>query len=246
MDQFTFWRGIIIVAVLSLGLFACDEDTELTPEAYSVYKKHRAEPHYRAFAISRYTGKYPCGVFEHSGGGYKSAEEAVQRAIMVCGICRPSAEAKAKCKLYSVGDIVVYRMTEGEIKAAIRFYQRNPKATNDDFASRFITDTPIATLLDAAKIGDVFVVQKLLEQGIDVNARSDIGDTALMLGAFGGHTKAVKVLLAGGADVNAKSDAGTTALMYAEIRKKIGESSGQDVGDYLEIIRLLKQAGAEE
>ncbi len=101
-------------------------------------------------------------------------------------------------------------------------------------------------LLDAARIGDAAGVQTLLGQGVDVDARTDIGETALILAAFGGHATTVEALLAGGADVNAESKFGSTALMRAAFRHESLAATQLDVGGYREIIRLLVQAGARQ
>jgi len=55
----------------------------------------------------------------------------------------------------------------------------------------------------------------LLERGADVNAKSDLGVTALMLASQKGDPSCISVLLDGGADVNANSNIGITALKLA-------------------------------
>jgi len=52
---------------------------------------------------------------------------------------------------------------------------------------------------------------EILKAGVDVNARSKLGETALMASAATG--KADEALLQAGADVNAVNDVGMTALM---------------------------------
>ena len=76
-------------------------------------------------------------------------------------------------------------------------------------------------------------MQALLAQGADVNAKDNLGYTALMYAAENGHTETAQALLAHGTDVNAKDNFGWTALMYA---KEMG---------YVETIRMLKKAGAK-
>ena len=61
----------------------------------------------------------------------------------------------------------------------------------------------------AAGEGRLEVVRYLLDQGADVNAREQFGDTALTEAVFNGQLAAVKELLLRGADVNAIGDGGT-------------------------------------
>jgi ankyrin repeat protein len=53
-------------------------------------------------------------------------------------------------------------------------------------------------------------MQALLDKGADVNAKGNLGTTALMVAS---STDAVQALLAGGADVNARTNNGNTAQM---------------------------------
>ena len=55
----------------------------------------------------------------------------------------------------------------------------------------------------------------LLDRGADVDAKSAIGWTALMIASQEGRPSCISMLLDGGADVNAKNDNGVTALMGA-------------------------------
>lgn len=61
----------------------------------------------------------------------------------------------------------------------------------------------------AASEGRLEVVRYLLDEGADVNAREQFGDTALTEAVFNGQLAAVKELLFRGADVNAVGDGGT-------------------------------------
>ncbi|HIE53972.1 MAG TPA: ankyrin repeat domain-containing protein, partial [Chromatiaceae bacterium] len=67
----------------------------------------------------------------------------------------------------------------------------------------------------AAAIDDVETMEKLLDQGADVNAANKYGKTALMMAAENGNLAAVSLLLARGADVNRKTVADCTALTLA-------------------------------
>jgi uncharacterized protein len=55
----------------------------------------------------------------------------------------------------------------------------------------------------------------LLAHGAEVNAKDDVGWTALMGASYAGHLNLVQALLAKGAEVNAKANNGKTALMVA-------------------------------
>ena len=71
-----------------------------------------------------------------------------------------------------------------------------------------------ADFFDAAKWGDVKLMQQYLEQGVDINARdaSRMGSTALHYAAGAQKAEAVVFLLGRGADINALDDYGQTPL----------------------------------
>jgi ankyrin repeat protein len=71
-------------------------------------------------------------------------------------------------------------------------------------------------LFFAAKYGHTAVVEALVKDGADPNARSSTGSTPLMIAAASGSVDAVKLLLDAGAEINAQESARSlTALMYA-------------------------------
>ena len=84
----------------------------------------------------------------------------------------------------------------------------------------------------AAGEGRLEAVRYLLDQGADVNAREQFGDTALTEAVFNGQLAAVKELLLRGADINAIAD-GSTALDIALNR------------NHSAIADLLKHRGAK-
>jgi outer membrane protein assembly factor BamB len=85
----------------------------------------------------------------------------------------------------------------------------------------------------AARKGDAPAVQKLLDQGVDVNAPTPYGATALSFAADKGHVEVVKLLLSRKADVNAKDTFyGATPLTWALSR------------GHAEVVGLLLEAGA--
>ncbi|MGA3070514.1 MAG: ankyrin repeat domain-containing protein [Terracidiphilus sp.] len=87
-------------------------------------------------------------------------------------------------------------------------------------------------LINAAKSGDLPRVTTLLASGINVDAKSSKGATALFVASYYGHLDVVQALLAKGADVNARSN-GATALYIAS-------QEGQ-----LEVVQALLAKGAD-
>lgn len=78
------------------------------------------------------------------------------------------------------------------------------------------------------------IVQRLLDRGVDVNAKNIGDDTALMIAILYYDQKdTVKKLLAAGADVNAQNGSGMTGLMFAAGR------------GYKEIVQMLLDKGAD-
>ena len=90
-------------------------------------------------------------------------------------------------------------------------------------------------LLRAAREGHADAVQELLKSpGIDVNAKDEAGNTALIEAARLGHDHVTRVLLAAGADFKLRNRDGKTPLMLAV------------AGGHDEVVFALKQAGANE
>ena len=72
------------------------------------------------------------------------------------------------------------------------------------------------TLHGAAASGDKEEVERLIEQGADLNAKNDDGQTPLHLTILNKRAGQARwVLITQGADVNAKTNDGTTPLMMA-------------------------------
>ena len=71
------------------------------------------------------------------------------------------------------------------------------------------------SLFNAAKVGSLSVVKAALENGADVNAKTNDGWTALMYASYKKPIDVAKLLIENGADVNAKTNDGWTALMGA-------------------------------
>jgi ankyrin repeat protein len=101
--------------------------------------------------------------------------------------------------------------------------------------------SPNEELIKAASVGRVDIVQRLLEAGVDVNAKNERGWTPLMLAATipfirkegdGYWNETVLVLLDAGANPYAKSKDGWTAALIALFR-----------GDF-ELLQILAEADA--
>ena len=87
--------------------------------------------------------------------------------------------------------------------------------------------------LKAASLGDVKAVQRLIQDGVDIETRDREGLTALMHAASKGRQDIVETLLANGARVNAVDRTGRNALMMAALA---GDIQG---------VRLLVESGAD-
>lgn len=70
-------------------------------------------------------------------------------------------------------------------------------------------------LVDAADLGDVEQVTKLIKEGAQPDSKGDFGTTALMRAAFRGNTHIIEILLESGAYINAADIGGETALHLA-------------------------------
>ncbi len=90
--------------------------------------------------------------------------------------------------------------------------------------------------LEAAKAGNVSMIQKLLEKGVDIQSQGlqdHETDTALHLASEFGNEATVRLLLTKGADFHAKDEKGWTALHHAASR------------DNKQVVELLLESGAD-
>lgn len=83
--------------------------------------------------------------------------------------------------------------------------------------------------------GDTEVVKLILTQGVDVNLRNSVGETALHVAAFWGREEIAKLLLAYGADINAKNSDGEIPLIVA----------ARALNSKPRVVKLLLDAGSE-
>lgn len=94
-------------------------------------------------------------------------------------------------------------------------------ASNNDFK--------VAPLHSAAAISQIEIVNILLQNGANINAKQSSGVTSLHSAAHNGATEIVKLLLQNGADKEAKTKDGKSVLDFAK------------EGDFKEIINLLSE-----
>ncbi|MBI4698768.1 MAG: ankyrin repeat domain-containing protein, partial [Nitrospirae bacterium] len=71
------------------------------------------------------------------------------------------------------------------------------------------------SFLNEIIIGNREIIDLFLRSGIDINARTPDGQTALMLALSGSDLDLFKVLIDRGADIDASDSEGNTALMLA-------------------------------
>lgn len=90
-----------------------------------------------------------------------------------------------------------------------------------------------STLTKAAGEGDVEVVIRQLDSGMNINQRDIRGFTALHEAAWKGQSNVVRILLERGADFKIRSNEGLNPLQYAALR------------GHVDVVRLLLNAGAD-
>ncbi len=125
----------------------------------------------------------------------------------------------------NTGETVLFQAARKEHEAMVEFLLSKGANVN-------AVDTDASTPLHLAAIsGNFDIVQLLLKNGADVNAKAAAvdypGETPLHATAFSGHTQIAELLLANGADIDAPSQFGYTPL-YRSI-----ELGHQAMAEYL-------------
>lgn len=109
-------------------------------------------------------------------------------------------------------------------------------------AEDFTTDD----LLIAAGDGDLELVRRILDAGVNVNSAGEDGVTALMQSVSGANVDLVKYLLEAGAQPDAKDNEGMTAFLWAVDQCGGNAANDEELGpDYWEVMRILAKAGAD-
>jgi uncharacterized protein len=120
---------------------------------------------------------------------------------------------------------------EGFTVAAVPHMRMTPEETVLDVHGADSVGNTV--LSDAAREGQISLVDELIAAGADVNASNDAGITVLMSAVSGRHLDVARRLIKGGARVNAQADSGGTALMMAASYRN------------LEMAQLLVEEGAD-
>ncbi|MEW6737979.1 MAG: ankyrin repeat domain-containing protein, partial [Acidobacteriota bacterium] len=96
-------------------------------------------------------------------------------------------------------------------------------------------------LIWAAKYNYYDILQKLLDKGVDLNAKDKTGKTPLIEVATNGYNNAVRLFIDKGADLNATDIQGQTALFGAVISAATSNTATSDTS----ILELLLNKGAD-
>jgi ankyrin repeat protein len=105
-----------------------------------------------------------------------------------------------------------------------------------------LSDTDRATIVEAATQDGTAAVSLMLDLGYPVDARNDLGETALHAAAYEGRAATVRLLIDHGADVGARdSRFDSTPLAFATVGS--GEHPSAS-GDWAATVRILLDAGA--
>jgi len=98
---------------------------------------------------------------------------------------------------------------------------------------------PEKAFVEAADIGEIDIVEELIERGIDVNV-THRGRTALFEAAISGKTEVVKLLIQNGADANVNDEIDLVSPLYMVAMNNRGGFEKTN-----EMIKLLVEGGAD-
>lgn len=154
-------------------------------------------------------------------------------AIIWFGFKKPgSIQDKDLIEASRSGD---YEGAKRALEAGANVNFREGKAFFDGAKASF--ESGYTALHYAAERGNTKIVQLLVENGADINAKNDFGNTPLLLAINFSMKDTVVYLLANGADVNVRNKDGAGAIAHAD--KRLASPLT------LEILKIVKDAGAK-
>ncbi len=158
--------------------------------------------------------------------------------LLVCGLWgsfrRAQWQARGETLVEDAyyGDLVAVK-NDVEAGAPLHFY------FYFDEPERQYTAQTFNALHAAASSGNGKVVFYLLEQGMEVDARTPAGWTPLFVAARDGNAGVAKFLISRGADVNAQTDWGATPLTMAATQPYANEQ------DRISLLEYMLRKGAD-
>ncbi len=241
--------GVFAVSLAASGgtaVMAADPSPEarLPPQAQIPFQRYLEAPHrlgYRAFVVEPETGAW--------GKSTQLSRPGIAIDQAIAGCRRRSLR---DCRLYAVGDIIVLGFADWKTEVAVVLYRVKRSATNHDLEA--VTSSGGAEVVAlrrsllhaAAEMGRTDAVAAMLDRGIDVDAGSEVGATALSYAASRGRREVVALLLARGAEVNARNGVGKTALGVAMLANNFARPRDYLAADHDAVIRLIVDAGGIE
>lgn len=218
---------------------------DLSPQAQRPFQAYLKLPHilgYRAFVVEPESGAWG------KSTEYGQPGIAVDQAIKGCQL-----RSARKCQVYAVGDIVIFSLPDWMTGVAIALYRVKRGATEDDLGAVTSRGGDAAALAlsrsvlhAAAKMGITEAVAAMLDRGIDIDAESEVGATALSYAAARGHREVVALLLDRGANVSARNGVGKTALGVALLANNFARARSYLAADHDAVIRMIVEAGGIE
>ena len=225
-------------------------EARLPPQAQIPFQRYLEAPQglgFRAFVVEPETGAWG-KTTQASRPGI-----AIEQALEGC-----RRRTLRDCRLFAVGDIVVLGLAAWKTEVAVVLYRVKPGAGNHDLeavTAQAVTSggggAEVVALRRsvfhaAAEMGRGGTVAAMLDRGVNVDAGSEVGATALSYAASRGHREVVALLLARGAAVNARNGVGRTALGVAVLAHNFTRLRDSLAADHDAVIRLIVAAGGIE